>query len=36
MKPFRKMGHVTVIADDIESARKKAEIVKNKIKVISK
>ncbi len=34
-RPFRKMGHVTVVADDIESARKLAEEVKGKIRVIS-
>ncbi|AZQ43632.1 5-(carboxyamino)imidazole ribonucleotide synthase [Nonlabens ponticola] len=34
-RPFRKMGHVTIVADDIEKARKLAEIVKGKIKVVS-
>ena len=35
-RPFRKMGHVTIVNKDINEARKVAEIVKNKIKVISK
>jgi len=35
-KPFRKMGHVTVVHENIERAREIAERVKNKIKVISK
>ncbi|MGB0836488.1 MAG: 5-(carboxyamino)imidazole ribonucleotide synthase [Flavobacteriaceae bacterium] len=35
MRPFRKMGHVTVIGDSIEEARKIAEEVKSKVKVIS-
>lgn len=34
-KPFRKMGHVTIMDDDIESLRKKANIVKEKLKVIA-
>jgi 5-(carboxyamino)imidazole ribonucleotide synthase len=34
-KPFRKMGHVTVIDTDVNVARKTAEIVKNTISVIS-
>ncbi len=35
-KPFRKMGHVTVTADTLVEAKKKAKIVKNTLKVISK
>ena len=35
-RPFRKMGHVTVVNNDIEEARRVAEKVKNTIKVISK
>jgi len=35
-RPFRKMGHVTIINHDINTARKIAEQVKNTIKVISK
>ena len=35
-RPFRKMGHVTVIHSNIENARAIAEKVKNSIKVISK
>jgi 5-(carboxyamino)imidazole ribonucleotide synthase len=34
-KPFRKMGHVTVLAASIEEAKKKASIVKQKLKVKS-
>ena len=35
-RPFRKMGHVTVVNEDISEARKIAEEVKKTIKVISK
>lgn len=34
-RPFRKMGHVTIVHKDINKARKIAEEVKNTIKVIS-
>ncbi len=34
-KPFRKMGHITVLAPTIEEAKSKAEIVKQKLKVLS-
>lgn len=34
-RPFRKMGHVTVVDQDINEARKRAEVVKNTIKVIA-
>ncbi|MEO6882383.1 MAG: 5-(carboxyamino)imidazole ribonucleotide synthase [Bacteroidia bacterium] len=34
-KPFRKMGHVTILAETIEKAKKKAIFVKEKLKVIS-
>ena len=34
-RPFRKMGHVTVVHKDINTARKIAEEVKNTIKVIA-
>ena len=34
-RPFRKMGHVTIVNEDINTARKIAEEVKNSIKVIS-
>lgn len=34
-RPFRKMGHVTIVNNDISEARKIAEQVKNSIKVIS-
>ena len=34
-RPFRKMGHVTIVNDDLSEARKIAEVVKNSIKVIS-
>ncbi|MFM9826567.1 5-(carboxyamino)imidazole ribonucleotide synthase [Flavobacterium sp.] len=35
-RPFRKMGHVTIVNQDMVTARKIAEEVKNSIKVISK
>lgn len=35
-RPFRKMGHVTVVDEDISQARKVAEEVKKLIQVISK
>ncbi|KOS06489.1 phosphoribosylaminoimidazole carboxylase [Flavobacterium akiainvivens] len=34
-RPFRKMGHVTIVNEDIAVARKIAEEVKNSIRVIS-
>lgn len=34
-RPFRKMGHVTIVNEDMASARSIAEEVKNSIKVIS-
>ena len=34
-RPFRKMGHVTIVNEDIDEARKIAENVKNTIRVIS-
>lgn len=34
-RPFRKMGHVTIVNEDIAKARKVAEEVKNTIRVIS-
>lgn len=35
-RPFRKMGHVTIVNKDLKKAREIAEIVKNTIRVISK
>ena len=35
-RPFRKMGHVTIVNSDINKARIIAEKVKKTIKVISK
>ncbi|MDV7186963.1 5-(carboxyamino)imidazole ribonucleotide synthase [Lutibacter sp. TH_r2] len=35
-RPFRKMGHVTIVNNNLSEARKIAEKVKNTIKVISK
>ena len=35
-RPFRKMGHVTIVNKDLDEARRIAEVVKNTIKVISK
>jgi 5-(carboxyamino)imidazole ribonucleotide synthase len=34
-RPFRKMGHVTIVNEDMTKARKVAEEVKNSIRVIS-
>lgn len=34
-RPFRKMGHVTIVNEDMKEARKVAEEVKNSIRVIS-
>lgn len=34
-KPFRKMGHVNVIAPTIDEAKRKADFVKQKMKVLS-
>ncbi len=34
-RPFRKMGHVTIVHEDVTMARKIAEEVKRTIKVIS-
>lgn len=34
-RPFRKMGHVTIVNEDLNEARQVAEDVKHKIKVIS-
>ena len=35
-KPFRKMGHITIVREDINEARKVAENVKRTVKVVSK
>jgi 5-(carboxyamino)imidazole ribonucleotide synthase len=35
-RPFRKMGHVTIVNKDLNKARKIAEEVKKTIKVVSK
>jgi 5-(carboxyamino)imidazole ribonucleotide synthase len=34
-RPFRKMGHVTIVNEDMNEARRIAEEVKNTIRVIS-
>ena len=34
-KPFRKMGHVTIVDSDMESLKKKAKFVKDTLKVIA-
>lgn len=34
-KPFRKMGHVTVLDENIEKAKHKARIVKDVLKVVT-
>lgn len=35
-KPFRKMGHVTVLDQDLEKAKEKAKFIKDTLKIISK
>ncbi len=35
-RPFRKMGHVTITADNLDEAREKADFVQNTLKVITK
>jgi 5-(carboxyamino)imidazole ribonucleotide synthase len=34
-KPFRKMGHVTVIDSDLEKAKEKANFIKNTLRIIA-
>ena len=34
-KPFRKMGHVTIVNEDIQEARKIAQKVKQTVRVVS-
>ena len=34
-KPFRKMGHATVLGEDISSAKRKAQIVKESLRVVT-
>jgi 5-(carboxyamino)imidazole ribonucleotide synthase len=34
-KPFRKMGHVTILDDDLDLAKKKAIIIKDLVKIVS-
>jgi len=34
-KPFRKMGHVTILAPTVDEAKSKADFVKQKLKVVS-
>ena len=34
-KPFRKMGHVTITDQDMESLRNKVKLVQNTIKVVA-
>jgi 5-(carboxyamino)imidazole ribonucleotide synthase len=35
-KPFRKMGHVTLLGKDLQEIKVKMEVVKNKVKCVSK
>lgn len=35
-RPYRKMGHVTILDPDLEKAREKAEVVKRTLKVLGK
>jgi len=34
-KPFRKMGHVTIVDDDLLKAKQKARMVKNTLKIVA-
>ena len=34
-KPFRKMGHVTVVENDLAKLKEKVDFVKNTLKVIA-
>jgi 5-(carboxyamino)imidazole ribonucleotide synthase len=34
-KPFRKMGHVTILSETLDEAKEKANIVKQKLKVVA-
>jgi len=34
-KPFRKMGHITILGKDIQELEQKISFVKEKIKVVS-
>jgi len=34
-KPFRKMGHVTIVDPDLEKAKEKAKFIKNKLQIIA-
>ena len=34
-KPFRKMGHATIIDESVEAAKAKATLIKNTLKIIS-
>jgi 5-(carboxyamino)imidazole ribonucleotide synthase len=34
-RPFRKMGHVTIVNEDMKEARRIAELVKNTIRVVA-
>ena len=34
-RPFRKMGHVTIVADDLATAKQKAQTVKEKLKAVA-
>ena len=35
-RPFRKMGHVTIVNENVDQARKIAEQVKRTIRVVSR
>ena len=34
-KPFRKMGHATVLADTVEAAKHKAGLIKDQLSIIT-
>jgi 5-(carboxyamino)imidazole ribonucleotide synthase len=36
VKPFRKMGHITIVNEDLEQAKQLARTIKNKVKVTAK
>ena len=36
VKPFRKMGHITILDDDLDKAKAKARYIKTIVKVTSK
>ncbi|MCP3930351.1 MAG: 5-(carboxyamino)imidazole ribonucleotide synthase [Bacteroidetes bacterium] len=35
-KPFRKMGHATILGENLDEARKRAELVKQRLEIVSR